>query len=204
MKEFRVSFDDELIERFRNGDTRVFAMVHDMDYQTYVYFTYQITQDKDAAVSIVTESYVKLWKLHENFNSAADIKAFMYTVCRNEAYTFNRDRSRKSEVLVADMETELDNRVEGYNARSAADQENEVFLLKAELHSMLNEKIKQLPKQPRKVINLVKKGLSNDEIAKRLRVSVNAVKVAKTKAINQLRNDLIVLLISILLLNQPY
>lgn len=77
MKEFRVSFDDELIERFRNGDTRVFAMVHDMDYQTYVYFTYQ-----------------------------------------------------------------------SYNAQSAADQENEVFLLKAELHSMLNEKIKRLPKQP--------------------------------------------------------
>lgn len=192
MKEFRVKFDNALAERFREGDARAFTHIHDHDFRKYVYYSFQITQDKDAAVSIVTEAYVKLWKLHANFNTLDDIAAFLYTVVRNDSYTFNRDRTnqRKSLLLVSDVETALPALEEDYNTKAIQEQENEVFLFKAKLHARLNEKIHSLPKQRRKVILLIQAGLNHEQIAQKLRISVNAVKLAKAKAIAQLRNEL--------------
>lgn len=204
MKEFRVKLDDQLAERFRQGDIQAFAHIHEMDYRRYMYYTYQITQDKDAAVSIVTEAYVKLWKLHRNFQTVADIRAFMYTVCRNDSYTFNRDRvnQRKSVMLVGDIETELSGLEESYDPKTVEDKENEVLLFKAELHALLNEKIKALPRQRRKVISLVQAGLNHEQIARKLKITVNAVKLAKAKAIAQLRNELISLVLMVCLLEK--
>lgn len=193
MKEFRVKFDETLAARFREGDARAYTRIHDRDYRKYVYYAFQITQDKDAAVSIVTEAYVKLWKLHANFSTMDDIAAFLYTVIRNDSYTFNRDRSnqRKSLRLVPDVETELPALEEDYNAQALQEQENEVFRFKAELHARLNDKIQALPKQRRKVILLIQAGHSHEEIARQLRITVNAVKLAKAKAIAQLRHELL-------------
>ncbi len=65
-------------------------------YQPLVYFAYRLTQNEEEAEDIVADCFAKLWEKREGFQTAENIKAYLYISCRNVCLTYLRDLKRKT------------------------------------------------------------------------------------------------------------
>ena len=86
---------EELIAGIRAGRERAFVQLHAEFYFPTVYFTNNLISNWQEAESIVAETYEKVWLLRRNFNTIADLRAFMYVTCRNSAYNYLRDTAQQ-------------------------------------------------------------------------------------------------------------
>ena len=66
-------------------------------------FGLSLTARGDRADDLVQETLMKAWKYHESFTAGTNMKAWLYTILRNEFYT--QLRKRKREVAEAYSDT---------------------------------------------------------------------------------------------------
>lgn len=135
-------------------------------------FAMRIVDDAQSAEDIVEDCFMKAWQAAESGQEIADFKAYMYRSVRNASISFLR--SRKDTV--------------GVECIPEADEE---AVDTSERDARIWQAIDSLPEKCREVFLLSKRdGLSNDEIADRLQISVKTVKNHMTKAFSRLRSDL--------------
>jgi RNA polymerase sigma-70 factor, ECF subfamily len=139
-------------------------------------FGLSLTSRGDRADDLVQETLMKAWKYHESFTAGTNMKAWLYTILRNEFYT--QLRKRKREVEDAD----------GLHSNKVAVQgEQEGHLEMADLTNALSK----LPEDQREAIVLVgASGFSYEEAAKICGCAVGTIK----SRVNRARNRLAVLL----------
>jgi RNA polymerase sigma-70 factor, ECF subfamily len=139
-------------------------------------FGLSLTSRGDRADDLVQETLMKAWKYHESFTAGTNMKAWLYTILRNEFYT--QLRKRKREVEDAD----------GLHSNKVAVQgEQEGHLDMADLTAALSK----LPEDQREAIVLVgASGFSYEEAAKICGCAVGTIK----SRVNRARNRLAVLL----------
>jgi RNA polymerase sigma-70 factor, ECF subfamily len=139
-------------------------------------FGLSLTSRGDRADDLVQETLMKAWKYHESFTAGTNMKAWLYTILRNEFYT--QIRKRKREVEDAD----------GLHSNKVAvhgDQEGHLDM--ADLTIALSK----LPEDQREAIVLVgASGFSYEEAAKICGCAVGTIK----SRVNRARNRLAVLL----------
>jgi RNA polymerase sigma-70 factor, ECF subfamily len=139
-------------------------------------FGLSLTSRGDRADDLVQETLMKAWKYHESFTAGTNMKAWLYTILRNEFYT--QLRKRKREVEDAD----------GLHSNKVAVQgEQEGHLDMADLTAALSK----LPEDQREAIVLVgASGFSYEEAAEICGCAVGTIK----SRVNRARNRLAVLL----------
>lgn len=131
-------------------------------------FGISLTARADRADDLVQETLMKAWKHHDSFQPGTNIKAWLYTILRNEFYTQLRKRSR--EVEDADGV---------YSARVAVQAEQPGHLDMADLKIALQ----QLPDDQREAIILVgASGFSYEEAAEICNVAVGTIKSRVNRA----------------------
>lgn len=169
-----------LIE-FRNGNESGLNFFFNQHYKSLYFFSIRIVQDEQEAQDIVSESLVKLWERHSDFNSAQSIKAFLYLSCRNSCLDYLKHLKVRSAV----QETYLRHIEQG----------EEIILnqiIKTEVFDILNREIELLPEKCREIFKLIYlDNKKTDEIATELGLSVQTVRNQKTKAIELLRTSMI-------------
>ena len=60
-------------------------------------FAVSLTQNADKADDLVQETLVKAWDKHESFQPGTNLKAWLFTILRNEFYSQVRKRGREVE-----------------------------------------------------------------------------------------------------------
>ena len=60
-------------------------------------FGLSLTSRSDRADDLVQETLMKAWKYHESFTAGTNMKAWLYTILRNEFYSQLRKRKREVE-----------------------------------------------------------------------------------------------------------
>ena len=116
----------------------------------------------DRADDLVQETLMKAWKHHDSFEPGSNMKAWLYTILRNEFYT--QLRKRKREVEDADG---------FYSNKVAVHAEQEGHLEMADLRSALAK----LPDDQREALMLVgASGFSYEEAAEICKVAVGTIK----------------------------
>jgi RNA polymerase sigma-70 factor (ECF subfamily) len=139
-------------------------------------FGLSLTARGDRADDLVQETLMKAWKHHESFEEGTNMKAWLYTILRNEFYT--QLRKRKREVEDADG---------FYSSRVAVHAEQDGHLDMADLRVALAK----LPEDQREAIILVgASGFSYEEAADICAVAVGTIK----SRVNRARARLAVLL----------
>jgi RNA polymerase sigma-70 factor, ECF subfamily len=135
-------------------------------------FGLSLTSRGDRADDLVQETLMKAWKYHESFTAGTNMKAWLYTILRNEFYT--QLRKRKREVEDAD----------GLHSNKVAVQgEQEGHLDMADLTAALSK----LPEDQREAIVLVgASGFSYEEAAKICGCAVGTIKSRVNRARNKL------------------
>jgi RNA polymerase sigma-70 factor, ECF subfamily len=139
-------------------------------------FGLSLTSRGDRADDLVQETLMKAWKYHESFTAGTNMKAWLYTILRNEFYTQLRKRKRE----VEDSDGLYSNKV-------AVHAEQEGYLDMVDLTVALAK----LPEDQREAIVLVgASGFSYEEAAEICGCAVGTIK----SRVNRARNRLAVLL----------
>jgi RNA polymerase sigma-70 factor, ECF subfamily len=135
-------------------------------------FGISLTARSDRADDLVQETLMKAWKHYESFEPGSNLKAWLYTILRNEFYSQIRKRSREVE--------DADGLYSGKVA------------LQAEQHghldmSDLQDALKRLPDDQREAIVLVgASGFSYEEAAQICDVAIGTIKSRVNRARNRL------------------
>nr|WP_226904951.1 RNA polymerase sigma-70 factor [Pedobacter schmidteae] len=173
-----VKHDEEYwMDGFRKGNNQALAHFFDFHYKPLSYFATRLVQDAMEAEDIVANCFVKLWKRHEQFETASNIKAFLYISCRNACLDFLKHLKRKTAAQ------------EEYFKQLAESEENILYqIIEAEFLQLLNEEIQLLPDKCKEVFNLIYfEGKKTDEIAVQLNLSVKTVRNHKARAVALLK-----------------
>lgn len=135
-------------------------------------FALRIVDDAQSAEDIVEDAFMRAWQQIEEGKEFDDFKAYMYRSVRNGCISFIR--SRKETV--------------GVECIPEADEET---VDTSERDALIWKAIDALPDKCREVFLLSKRdGLSNDEIAEQMEISIKTVKNQMTKAYSRLREAL--------------
>ena len=125
-------------------------------------FALSLTSRSDRADDLVQETLMKAWKHHDSFEPGSNMKAWLYTILRNEFYTQLRKRKREVE--------DADN---FYSSKVAVHGEQEGHLDMADLRVALAK----LPDDQREALILVgASGFSYEEAAEICKVAIGTIK----------------------------
>lgn len=170
--------DKDLIRQFKKGSVPAFTAIYDSEYAGVFYFARKLTDDEVAAADITSESFYKLWKLHQNFDNLQSIRAFLKVTTRNACFNYLRDlkhRNNANKEVIYLLSQNKDDEIE----------KDEIDLL---LIKRIYNAIEALPSKCKGIFKMAYiEGLKNGEIAERLKISDQAVRNAKTRALKILR-----------------
>jgi RNA polymerase sigma-70 factor (ECF subfamily) len=168
------------ITGFREGIALDFKYVYDLYFNNIYIFAYNLIRHEADAQDITTDTFDKLWRLHANFESLNNIKAFLYISCRNGCMDYFRqikkEREARPEIIYLRKIDEL--------ATSE--------MIDAEVFTELGKLIEKLPFKCRTIFNLIyNDNLSTSEVASKLNISNQNVLNQKARAIHILRDALV-------------
>jgi RNA polymerase sigma factor (sigma-70 family) len=180
--EQKPSYQDEsnLLQDFISGNEKALKIMYDLFYLALWYFANKIIQDEEQAKDYVSEGFMKAWEKRKDFKSLSGIKGFLYTVIRNRCYTHtttlkSRRRSAK-EILF--LHNQNDN----------------CFIteqIRAELINHTLMESEKMPPQMKKIFQMIfVEGLSQQETADTLGLSVFTVRTQKSNALKRLKTAL--------------
>ena len=147
-------------------------------YQRLCFFALQYIKDADAVEDIVQGVFLRLLDNRENLKSEEHLKHYLYQSVRNACLNEMKSEALHSHIL----------------EKIPQKQEEENFfwqIVRTEVYQKIEKAVSELPPECGRIFRLAYfEHLDNAEIASRLSISVNTVKVQKTKAKHALREKL--------------
>lgn len=135
-------------------------------------YALRIVDDADVAEDLEQDAFMKAWLYIENGGEIENFTSFMYRTVRNVCISYLRNRP---EILGEELIPEV------------ADEEIDTSFRDARIWKAIDE----LPEKCREIFLMSKRdGLSNEEIAEELDISIKTVKNQMTKAFSRLREAL--------------
>jgi RNA polymerase sigma-70 factor, ECF subfamily len=135
-------------------------------------FGISLTSRADRADDLVQETLMKAWKHCDSFQEGTNLRAWLYTILRNEFYSQLRKRSREVED------------VDGVHASRLSMQAEQPWHLEM---ADLREALQKLPDDQREAVILIgASGFSYEEAAEICQVAVGTIKSRVNRARNKL------------------
>ena len=165
--------------QFTDGNTLALGYFYKLHYKPLCYFANRLTQNETEAKDIVTNTFVRLWEKHQEFEAAENIKSFLYLSIKGASLNYLRDLKKRTAAQQLYF-----NQIE--------QNENTILheIIEAEFLKVLDKEIGLLPGKCREVFNLLYfEGKKTDEIAAKLNISVQTVRNHKTRAVELLKTS---------------
>jgi RNA polymerase sigma-70 factor (ECF subfamily) len=173
---------DRLVVAAQGGDRPAFDELVRRTYVDTYTLAMRLTADEEDARDVVQEAYLRAWKGLGRFRGDAQFSTWMYRITANVAYTAVKRRRRHRTAPLVEVEDVIELRVEAQPEQAA-----ETQALLARLAGALDE----LPPKLRVLVVLKDVyGLSHEEIADELGISVAAAKVRLHRGRKKLRDVL--------------
>ncbi|MDE6152760.1 MAG: sigma-70 family RNA polymerase sigma factor [Muribaculaceae bacterium] len=135
-------------------------------------YALRLVDDADVAEDLEQDAFIKAWLYIENGGEIDNFSSFMYKTLRNVCLTYLRDR----------RET-----LDESHIPEVGDEEIDTSFRDARIWKAIDG----LPDKCREIFLMSKRdGLSNEEIADELGISIKTVKNQMTKAFSRLRDEL--------------
>lgn len=172
----------ELVGEARRGDRSAFDELVRRTYVDTYTLAVRLTGNEEDAQDVVQETYLRAWKSLKRFRGDAAFTTWLYRITANASYTLVDRRRRRRTSPIEDVPEQIDTRVE---ARTED-------LVGANLGlSELSASLDLLSPSLRSLVILKDVyGLSHEEIAEDLGISVSAAKVRLHRGRKRLREML--------------
>ncbi len=171
---------EELVTAAQAGDRSAFDEVVRRTYVDTFTLALRLTANEEDAQDVVQEAYLRAWKAIGRFRGDAQFSTWMYRITANAAFTAVKRRRRTH----SDRLDLLDDLVDPH-----AENQPEDAAEAAALVGRLSVALEQLPAKLRALVVLKDVyGLSHEEIAEELGISVAAAKVRLHRGRKKLRD----------------
>lgn len=165
MKETKSNKD--LLILLKKGDVIAFDNIYEMYSKRLYGFVLRYVKQKEDAEGIVQEVFIKIWETRNKIDIYSSFDSFIFTIAYNT--TINLLRKRVSEHKYQD-------RLKSVQQITEADQIiDEIYFKEINTHFQLL--LNKLTPRQKEIFQLSREvGLTHEEIAKKLNISVNTVK----------------------------
>ncbi|MCG8320366.1 MAG: RNA polymerase sigma-70 factor [Cytophagales bacterium] len=167
----------DLLRNIKNGDTGSFNELYDLYSIRLLNFALMYLDSKVEAEEVVQDVFCKIWQNRHKLDEKFSLNGYIFRVTKN--LVLNKLRKRINEPS-------------GYvpiGSCSIHHNKTENDILFYEMERLLEDAIEALPPRRQLIFKLSReKGLSNQEIADHLDISVNTVEGQIRKAIKYLRS----------------
>lgn len=172
--------ETKLIKKLIKGDREAFAILFNQYAANLLSIALSYIHDREESEEIVQETFYRVWKYRENMDASLSFKAYLITIAKR--LIFNRAKKKMHEIAYQDY----------YLAsRKNLNYEVDEYINFQELDSQLQQAIENLPEKRREIFKLSRQeGLTNQEIARRLGISVSTVENHMNKALKLLRTSI--------------
>jgi len=171
----------ELVKLLKNGDMRAFDVIYEKYSRKLYGFVLRYLKQEADAEEIVQEVFFKIWKSRSGIDIYSSFESFLFTIAYNSTISLLRKRANEKNYLEY-----LQQRQQIDQASNQVDeiQYNE---LNEQVETLLNE----LTPRQKEIFRLSRhQGLSHEEIANKLNISVNTVKNHLVAALSFLKSNL--------------
>ncbi len=169
----------ELFSRIAAGDEKAFAVLFHRYKQKIYALAYHLTESTVYAEEIVQDVFVKIWRNQSRILEIENFESYLFITARNHIYAYLKAIARH-EVTETDINIILDNKTPETN-----------YLAKEYAH-LITQAVLQLPAQQAEVYCLSKEeGNTREQIAARLGISGETVKVHLSRAMKTIRSYLL-------------
>ena len=167
------------MEQFRSGEDDALVHFFKMYHKPLCYFATKLTQDKLEAEDIVSDCFVKLWERRRDFQTAQNIKAFLYISCRNACLNYIKHLKRKTTAQKSYL--------------LQLEESDDVILhqiIEAEFLQILKQEIEELPDNCRDIFKMIYfEGKKTSELALELDLPIKTIRNRRSKAIDLLKTS---------------
>lgn len=173
---------DFILEGINNREEKSWKQLYSICYSALCTYSEVIVGNFDDAKDIVQDLLINMWYGDSRFSTSRELLAYLYKSIYRNSLIFIRNKKNRHNILNKIRHEEPDE-----------DKLPHDFLLKtlqAEIIRRLHAHIKDLPPMQKRIMELSIAGLSGKEIAEKLNISVNTVKVQKNRGLKFLRKHL--------------
>jgi RNA polymerase sigma-70 factor (family 1) len=172
--------DQELVQLLVNHDQGAFKHLYERHWFELYQSAFAMLKDQHAAKDILQDVFVWLWENRATLNITY-VKAYLKAAVRFKVANYIRSGSIRDHIF---------DELAKISTHSHPPTSDELIELK-ELRQVIHDSMYQLPEKCREVYRLSREeGLSNQEIAQRLGISVKTVEAQMTIALKRLRTRL--------------
>lgn len=172
---------DDIILAFKKGDTDAFVAIYHHFYQSIFTFCKYIVPLSEAE-DITSETFLRLWKTRDKWDSITNVRAFLYVSARNVCFDylrFQKTRTSNQKELAYLLENEHDHIL--YSE------------IEAEIIKQVKKEIENLPENCKEVFRMYFfEGKKNPEIAEKLSLSDKTVRNLKSLAFKVIKTNIFV------------
>jgi RNA polymerase sigma-70 factor (ECF subfamily) len=191
--EVRAAGEAQFVERLRAGEAAAFdRLVQERSGEVYA-LLYRLTEDAEEARDLTQETFLRAFQNVSRFRGDADLKTWIYRIAINQARNRWRWWRRRRRDLTVSLDVESGERQEPLSA-SLPDREQrnpEQETLSRERERALRRALQTLSRPFREAVILRDvEGLSYEEIAATLEISIGTVKSRLSRGRIELRRKL--------------
>lgn len=181
--------DDELIQRIQSGDKKAFEELYRRWFFDLCEFANRYVRRRAICEEVVQDLYLNIWKNRKEWHPKGTIRSYLYKGIRNNAIDYLKHLKVEREYL---SERKL-NRLQEYEEQIGGDSMLNGVLSedenKKELAEAIEDAILQLPERRREIFRMSREdGLTYQEIADALDISIKTVETQMGRSLKSLRN----------------
>lgn len=178
--------DEELIERFQNGDVYAFDLIVQRYKEPLINFIYYYLGNRLDAEDVVQETFIRLYKKKDMYRKIAKFSTWIYTIASNLAKTELRKRKRRRTLSLSKIGyDDKDFEIPDEELKPDSIVENEMKF------DFIKKEIDKLPDRFKEVVVLRDmEQLSYEEISDILHIPIGTVKSRVNRGRKRLQSNL--------------
>ncbi|HEX2969693.1 MAG TPA: RNA polymerase sigma-70 factor [Bacteroidales bacterium] len=175
-----------LIEAVRNGDYRAFEVLFSTYYPVMCRYAYSMVHSTETSEDLVSDIFVRIWEHPSVLSVNSSLKAYLIRSVHNTCLNY-LTRGQKNFI---NLDAETVERLQNILPQLISEDSSVAFIAD-ELTEKIEEIINNLPEKCSHIFRLSRvNGLSHREIAQKLDISENTVKVQIYRALIKIKESL--------------
>lgn len=170
------------IESIKKGDKKAFEFLFNRYYSNLWKYATNLVRDDNTAEDLVMDVFVRFWEEGPSLNIKISLSSYLYRSVHNHCINYLTRKHKRLPGLSEEIFEKLDSII---SLRDSSDPLEEIYF--SELSKKIDTVISRLPEECRKIFIMSRiEDTSNKDIAIRLGLSENTVKVQIFRALKKL------------------
>jgi len=182
-----IPIEKQLINSIKEGDQKSFELVFKTYYTRLCTFAFGYTKQMETAEDLVKDVFVHIWNNRKKIEIKTSVSAYFFRSVRNACINYlERDKNRKHLLSLDELKQQEIKVAEPLSTDYPISK-----ILASELEDRIQQEIEKLPDSCREVFKLSRfEDLSHKQIAEKLNISENTVKVQIYRALSKIKDAL--------------